>query len=208
MGEPVRDEEGRLIVACDTSVLLNFLVIGRIELLAEHPRYRFVVTETVRQEVRRPEERSELERALGAGEIELLTTESMDELKLFSDLEAEIGAGEASAISVAACRGWCVAVDERGRTLRRVEELLGRERHLNTPGLLLRWIESGRLTTEEADAIKDELAENRFRMRFESFRDLLPRADSGGRGVTLAGPPVAQTDQSGTLEDRLGTRDP
>jgi len=42
---------GPLIVISDTSVLLNFLRIGRLDLLTSHRDYRFAVTEHVIGEI-------------------------------------------------------------------------------------------------------------------------------------------------------------
>ncbi len=35
----------------DTSVLINFLAVGRLDLFVKHPKYRFVITGHVRREV-------------------------------------------------------------------------------------------------------------------------------------------------------------
>lgn len=40
-----------IVVITDTSVLINFLVLDRTELLARLPNHRFVVTDHVRAEV-------------------------------------------------------------------------------------------------------------------------------------------------------------
>lgn len=177
---PARAPDGRLFVSCDTSVLLNFLNVRRIDLLAHHPDYRFAVTEDVRDEVRTPEQRSALDQAIEAGDIALERITDRKELALFAELEAApVDRGEASAIAVAENRRWCVAVDEGGRTRREVERRLGASRHLTTPGILLRCIQAGVLSVEEADAIKDELAQKRFRVRFGSFAELLDMPGPG-----------------------------
>lgn len=43
----------------DTSVLLNFLAVDRVDLLSRHPALRFIVTDHVRGEItdRRPDKR-------------------------------------------------------------------------------------------------------------------------------------------------------
>jgi predicted nucleic acid-binding protein len=38
-------------VVVDTSVLINFLNVDRLDLFASHPQYRFLVTEHVKREV-------------------------------------------------------------------------------------------------------------------------------------------------------------
>ena len=45
-------EDARTPALIDTSVLLNFLAIDRVDLLARHPRHRFVVTDHVHGQTR------------------------------------------------------------------------------------------------------------------------------------------------------------
>lgn len=84
-----------------------------------------------------------------------------------------VGRGEAAAIAAAVSQGWIVAMDEGGRARREVCERLGEGRLLTTPGVLLSCIRHGCLTVEEADEIKERLAQLRFRMAFASFREAL-----------------------------------
>jgi hypothetical protein len=66
-----------------------------------------------------------------------------------------------------------VACDEGGRFRREARARVGGDRLLNTPGILLLAIRSGLLTVEQADGIKDVLAQRRYKMAFGSFRELL-----------------------------------
>ena len=72
-------------------------------------------------------------------------------------------------------RGWLVAVDERGRFLRMARERIGEGRILNTPGILLLAIRAGLLSVDEADGLKARRETHRYRMKFDSFRDVLNR---------------------------------
>lgn len=163
----------RSAVVCDTSVLLNFLVLDRIDLLAEHPRYRFHLPEEVRLEVAVPLEAERLERCLREGAIEILRLQTIEDLTRFAELDRVLGRGEAAAIAAAAARRWLVAIDERGRALRAARECVGATRIVNTPGILLASIRAGDLEIAQADKLKAELETKRFRMRFGSFRELL-----------------------------------
>lgn len=90
-----------------------------------------------------------------------------------------MGRGEAACITLASAHGWLIASDERHRAFRRaLDELLGRERLLNTPGLLLLSIQRGLLSIEDADTIKALLEQRRFKMKFQSFRELFPGSSS------------------------------
>jgi hypothetical protein len=66
-----------------------------------------------------------------------------------------------------------VASDERGVFRRTATELIGQERVVTTPDLLVLAIRAGLVTVEEADGWKAVLEANRFTMRFSSFREIL-----------------------------------
>ena len=169
--------DGRILVVSDTDVLINFLRVGRLELLCRHADYRVVITEHTRGAFGAPGEvtdnvqLSELEAAISSGEIEATSLTDISEIGLFASLNAFLGRGEAAAIAVATSRGWVVATDDR-RAGSEIQRRLGANRRLTTPGILLRCIERGHLTVVEADTIKSQLAECRFIMKFASFGDL------------------------------------
>ncbi|HSK77721.1 MAG TPA: hypothetical protein VLQ45_14820, partial [Thermoanaerobaculia bacterium] len=97
------------------------------------------------------------------------------ELALFVDLRQIMGLGEAACLAMAVHRGALIASDEKRVFKREAEARLGLGRLLNTPGLLVLAIRRGILTVNEADGLKRDLEVGRFRMRFESFRELLSR---------------------------------
>jgi predicted nucleic acid-binding protein len=81
--------------------------------------------------------------------------------------------GEAACLALAVHRGALVASDEKRAFKREAETRLGPGRILNTPGLFLIGIRRGLLTVEEADDLKRALESKRFRMKFDSFRELI-----------------------------------
>jgi predicted nucleic acid-binding protein len=88
-------------------------------------------------------------------------------------LREDLDPGEAACLALATEEGCLVACDEKGffRTLGR--KLLGEGRILNTPGLFVLGIQHGYWSVADADRAKDVLAENRYRMKIRTFRDLL-----------------------------------
>ena len=86
-----------------------------------------------------------------------------------------LGRGESASIAVAANRGWVIAMDELGRAQREVYARVGRNRLINTPGLILSCIRNGAITVAEADGLKDTLESQgqSFAVGFDSFGDLL-----------------------------------
>ena len=133
-------------VALDASVLINFLILERSDILGTLPGHRFFVLARVEAEVTRTEQ---------------LATRAM-------------GRGEAACLAAAEYRNWLFACDER-RSVRRIAvDRIGTGRILTTPGILLRAIRSNILGVAEADELKVVLERNRFRMTFDSFADHLP----------------------------------
>jgi predicted nucleic acid-binding protein len=170
-----RAPDGRILVVSDTNVLINFLRVGRLDLLSQHKDYRFVVTEHAQAEITDAAQRAELEAAIAAKSIGETSLTDPPEIAVFATLNAFLGRGESGAIAVAATRNWVVATDETRRAKREIESRMGQGRQLTTPGVLLRCILNGTLTVADADAIKVQLAAQRFVMKFTSFADLLPK---------------------------------
>lgn len=167
-----------MIVVCDTDVVINFLLVQRLDLLCTHSNFRVVVTEHllgssgISGELTDPEQVVEAEKAVAAGLVEVVTLTDPGELSLFTTLSRFLGRGESAAIAAASSHAWIVATDDR-RAHNESRRVLGPNRSLNTPGILLGCIRNGSLTVAEADAIKEQLAEQRFIMKFGSFSDLL-----------------------------------
>ena len=171
--------DGRELSIIETSVLINFLRINRVDLLARHPIYRFVVIDYVRREItnRSGDQLIRLETALRAGlllgDIEPKDV-SLAELRAYADLQSvKIGDGERGAIAAAFARGYAIAINDY-RALRRLPETY-KSLHLeDTTSLMVSLIRAGVLTSAEADAIKaDWEANHRFRLTFPSFGDLV-----------------------------------
>jgi predicted nucleic acid-binding protein len=168
--EDAADRRARVV--CDTCILVNFARIARLELLVEHPDYRFVVPEQVLDELVEPGQRVSVDAALANGGLELVVSSDLAEITKAVELRRHMDRGEAVAFAVAAHRGWLIATDEGRRTRRMIIEQLGANRLLTTPAILLSCIRAGVLTVADADAIKADLERHRFRMAFKSFADL------------------------------------
>lgn len=142
-------------VVCDTSLLLNFVQVERLDLLADHPAYRFHLPAEVRAEVIRPQQAADLRRWLVEGGLREIRLATREELELFAELDAVLDRGEAASIAAAVSQGWVVAMDEGGRARREVLDdlapaptapdtilivgtTLGWARRSSQPGALLR----------------------------------------------------------------------
>ena len=166
------------IVVADTSVLLNFLKIGRMDLIGSHPR-RFLATDHVENEIIDETQRATFLAAVASGHLDTCTVNDPREVELFLRLApgVRLGAGECSALAVAVNRGHAIAIDDN-RALNRAFRDAGlgsvRIEIIRTPDVMIALIRSGVLTVEKADRIKDEWArEHRFRINAATFADLL-----------------------------------
>ena len=162
------------VVVTDTNILINLIHIGRLDLLGKLPPYSFVVPEEVIKEVREPQQAQALQTAISSGLLVEVQFADPAELKVYADLIQILGSGEAACLSLAQCRHWLIASDEKKKFRRETLARLGTGRLLNTPGILTLAITGGVLTVEDADQAKAVLELHRFTMSFRSFRHVLP----------------------------------
>ena len=165
-----------IAIVADVSVLINFLRIDRMDLIARHS-HRFFVTDHVAAEVTDfyPGQRARLEGALQAGVLQQVSVDDRRELALFGALAASrrLDAGERSAIALAICRGYTLAIDDR-RAMKQAREENSALRLLTTRDLVVTMIRENLLDIPEADELKEAWAEHhRFRLPIESFSDLI-----------------------------------
>ena len=167
-----------IVVITYTSVLINFLVLDRTELLARLPNHRFVVTDHVRAEVTDhfPNQLQRLESAFAAGIFEEIRVTDLQEVQLFAQFTATgLGVGECSAIAVAAHRQLALAIDDKRAVKRLTSAGLNLTIH-STESIVVLLIQHSVLTIAEADAMKQDWEQNhRFRLTFGSFAQRLPQ---------------------------------
>jgi predicted nucleic acid-binding protein len=162
-----------VIVITDANVLINLLHIGKVELLAELPGFRFKVPPEVLNELTNPQDRAQIDAVIAAKKIDEMVVSQMDALTLFAELRDLMGRGEAACLALAATSGCHLASDEKKRFKRKAIELIGEDRLLRTESLIVLAIRAGRLTVAQADECKGVLAEKRYAMPFKSFAEVL-----------------------------------
>jgi predicted nucleic acid-binding protein len=168
---------GRSEAIIETSVLVNFLKIGRTDLLGKHPIYRFVVPDLVRDEVTRhyPVQVARLDAAIAAGELlpdQPAASTALAALAAFAAMSTlRIGDGERAAIAAAATRGFPLAMDDQ-RAWKRSAPFSATLHREDTVSLVVSLIKGGVLSVAEADTIKaDWQANHRFKLAFRSFAE-------------------------------------
>lgn len=164
------------ILVTDTSVLVNFLRIDRMELLGGLP-CRFLVTDHAAGELTDfyPEQVERYHTALAEGHVESCTVTAEAALDIFGQLTGttRLGVGESATIAHAIVTGSGVAIDDR-RAINEAQRIADGLVILRTADLIVRLIHHAMLTVEEADAIKDDWAANhRFRIPVASFAEMM-----------------------------------
>jgi predicted nucleic acid-binding protein len=169
--------DGRSKVIIDTSVLVNFLKIDRADLLANHPDYRFVVPDLVRNEVTRhyAAQVTRLEAAIATGQLladDPAEATDLAELATFAAMSTlKIGDGERAAIAAAHTRGLPLAMDDNRAWKRSAAFSSGIPRE-DTLSVMVSLIKAGVIDVAAADAIKaDWHANHRFTLLFSSFAE-------------------------------------
>ena len=162
-----------MLVVVDSSFLINFLVVDRMDILGRLVQFGFHMVNHVRAEVRYEEQRARLETAIDGGVITEIEITEPDELRLYDEFRRYLGDGESASLAVAVSRRWVMAADEKGRFRREVFTRLGEDYLLNTLGALLTAIRAGAITVEEAEGLRARLRENRFEMDPTPFEQLM-----------------------------------
>jgi len=116
---------GVATVALDASVLINFLILNRVEVLANLTGFRFVVLDAVEHEVRRPHQQITLDAAFEQGLVDRAGASNPRELEIFAEHRRVMGLGEAACLAAAEVRGWMLASDERRLFRRLARERIG-----------------------------------------------------------------------------------
>jgi predicted nucleic acid-binding protein len=169
-----RTSQGRILLIADTSFLVNFLALDRMDILRGLQAYVFYAPNHVIAEVAYAEQQRRLSAALAEGIVTELEITNLAEIALYDALRRFLGDGEAACLAVAATRRWVIATDEKRRLRREIFERLGEEYLLNTPGAIVAALRAGILTVPEAETIRRELASHRFVMaNVPSFEELL-----------------------------------
>ena len=170
----------RAIIVADTSVLINFLRIDRMDLIGAHPA-SFIATDHVAAEITGtyPDQQARYAAALNAAQLLEQRIDDLAELEMFLRLAAKgrLGAGERAAIAVALNRGCALAIDDSRAIQRALQEAaLGQNALtiLPTHDVMIELIRRRTITVEAADAILLDWATNhRFKLKIASFRERL-----------------------------------
>lgn len=152
-------------VVTDTSLLLNFLLIDRSDILGALPGFRFDILNHVVNEVKREPHRSRLQTALSQGDVVEFELTDLEAIADYDALRLHLGDGEAATIAAAGHLQWVVGMDEKGRAKKEAIARVGENKLLNTPGILVHTVRTGLLKLDEAEQIRLELAAHSYQIK-------------------------------------------
>jgi len=142
-------------VVLDATVVIHLARAEHLDILGALKGKGFVVTEQVVEEVSYPSQAAALKAAVSAGHLRVETNSDPAEQTLYAELRARMGKGEAASLAMAACRGWMLASDDRGRAFRRlVRKRIGMERFMDTMTILNLARDSGFITPKELENLR------------------------------------------------------
>ena len=164
------------IVVADTSVLINFLAVDRMDLI-EKCKQHFLVTDHVKEEIKEhyAERFARFQAALKRGVINQIRVDDPKEVETFARLSSDdrLGLGECSAIAVAIHRSYILAIDDK-KAIKQALASCSTLQILTTQDFMVSLIQAGLLDVAEADEIKEEWATHHcFRLKIDSFLELL-----------------------------------
>lgn len=166
--------DGPIAAVLDSSVLINFLRVGRIDLLTVGGHGVYIVTGHVLGEIQDADQQAALCEALQDGAfVEDNVAIDSPAGEMFASLAAmgRLGVGECAAIAYASAHQLILAIDDkaaRKAALRACPELA----IIGSDDLMLRFICQGLLDVDQADQIKQQWElRHRFRLPFASFRE-------------------------------------
>ncbi len=165
------------IVVADTSVLINFLRIDRMDLIGKHPQ-QFLATDHVEAEITGdyPEQRIRYRNAVASGFLDTCSVADPEEVEIFLRLRPgeRLGAGECSALAVAIHGRFSIAIDDSRAVRRAIREVGAKLEVVKTVDVMVALLRAGLLDIAAADRIKDAWArDHRFRLKCASFQELL-----------------------------------
>lgn len=162
-------------IVFDTSVLSNFALADAMPMLEQMYEESAFVTVFIAAEIRAGIRAGhaglgQAGQAIRKGWLREIDLVPGAEKSLFESLSASLGLGEASAIAVAANRGWTLACDDLAA---RREAESRRVKLTGTVGLLIKAVKSRIMTPENADRLLALMIKNGFFAPVKSLKSLL-----------------------------------
>lgn len=158
----------------DTSVLINFININRLDLLGLF-QGTFFITNHVISEITNEfsEQQKVLNNAIDTKILDVITVDRPNELTLYNELikTGRLGSGECSAIACAIERNYSLAMEDK-RACKQAKIMAPNIQILKTQDIITSLITQGIINLEEADNIKETWEHKfKFKLSFSSFKE-------------------------------------
>jgi len=152
----------------DTSFLINFLKIDRLDLLKKYPA-NFIITDHVIVEITDfyREQKDRLMKALAQKILTKISVIEENALDLFGELvkKNRLGTGECSAIAYAISKRYSLAIDDK-RAIKEALSISAELEMLRTEEFIFRLLQSRIITGEDAGVIiKNWEQKHRFKIK-------------------------------------------
>lgn len=159
------------LLIADSSTLLNFLVVERMDLMLELG-YSLHVVDAVIHEIK--SEKTLLDQLIAEGTITRVVLEGSQITETVASFTlCGLGAGEALSYAAALELGCAIAIDDR-RAVKRAAPTAGHLKVVTTSDIVVAALKEGRIELAGAEALKAAWERNhKFRLRFVSFAALL-----------------------------------
>jgi predicted nucleic acid-binding protein len=160
------------LLVLDTTALINFRGEGLFGLLGSLTGLRVVTTAyIVENELVYDDTREAVSGAVGAGSLQVVDLESVEELGLWQELSTRLARGEASALAFAHCRGQAFLTDDLDCYTVALS-LLGEQRCYRSCRLLVEALHRRLLGRGQAEVLFARWRSEEFRMPWTSLEDL------------------------------------
>jgi hypothetical protein len=143
----------------DTSLLLALCGAGALDPLISTSRYDWYLTPLVRADATSAATRDAVDRAIGAGWLQLaeLDTANQAHMRAWTTWELEVDPGEAEVIALAVANEWMAGLEDR-QAQRALDRERGKGHWINAIDLLQRAVRDSALSFAEADILFTSLS--------------------------------------------------
>jgi predicted nucleic acid-binding protein len=166
---PPKPAESRTPLLLDTTVLNNFLKVGRLPRLSRLFPASLRIAAQVYDELKAGGLESPIRDGVAEGWLRLVTPESGRETTLYSEYSRSLGPGEAASLAIAICRGWSLATDDRAA--RRAARAAG-VAITGSVGILLSAVQAGVITRHEGNQLLQEMRRLGYRFPIDTLDGL------------------------------------
>ena len=167
---PPEPAEGGTPFLLDTTVLNNFLKVGRLPLLRRLFPASLRVSAQVYDELKAGGLETPMLETVTEGWLRLVTPESARETRLYSEYGQSLGPGEAASLAIAICRGWDLATDDRAA--RQAARAAG-VALTGSVGILILAVQTGAITRQEGNHLLQQMRRRGYRFPLDTLDGLL-----------------------------------